>query len=156
MKSKRPGAIEIVSMRQCPKRGNAGVCIADTSGRCGWCDGVITPLAACTGGQLDTRGARVELVALRVGAVVTEHDQFGRVQHEVRLYQIGIRPDDRVPYPVPTASVPGSTDLRLSIVGALPAGLEPGALLRLLVVEPRNELSDEDRASLEQLEAAAQ
>lgn len=106
---------------------------------------------SCTIGQLDTRGGeRVRLVALRVGAVITERNDSSRHKHhQVRLYQIATRRDDLLATPPPYSSVPGSVDMMLSIVGDLPAGLEPGSVLRLLVVDPRVEQDPGELASWE-------
>lgn len=105
----------------------------------------------CTIGQLDTRGGeRVRLVALRVGTVITEREQFSReARHEVRLYQIPTGRNDRLPVPLPSSAVAGSEDMRISFVGELPAGLEPGSTLRLLVVDPRAEHDPQELASWE-------
>lgn len=105
----------------------------------------------CTIGQLDTRGGeRVPFVALRVGTVITEHNQFSSSpQHQVRLYQIETRRDDRLSAPLPCSSVPGSEDLRLVILGELPRSLQPGCTLRLIAIDPRAEQDPDELAFLE-------
>lgn len=106
---------------------------------------------SCPLGQLDNCASkRVPLVALRVFAVVTERAQYSRqAHHQVKLYQIETRRDDRLPVPLPSSALRGSGDMMLSIEGELPAGLEPGSTLRLLVVDPRGEHDPEELASWE-------